>query len=58
MTIGAYFVALTKLNDPQLISLACQIMANEAQHDAMIGLSLPKATPGTAVPYGLVQGIQ
>jgi hypothetical protein len=58
VTIGAYFVALTKLNDPALISLACQIMANEAQHDAMIGLSLPKSTPGSAVPYGLVQGLQ
>ena len=58
VTIGAYFVALTKLNDSHLITLACQIMANEAQHDAMIGLSLPKSTPGSAVPYGLVQGIQ
>jgi Ferritin-like domain len=58
VTIGAYFVALTKLNDSELIGLVCQIMANEAQHDAVIGLSLPKATPGTAVPYGQVQGIQ
>jgi hypothetical protein len=58
VTIGAYFVALTKLNDSELITLACQIMGNEAQHDAMIGLSLPKATPGSAVPYGLVQGLQ
>ncbi len=58
VTIGAYFVALTELNDSQLISLACQIMGNEAQHDAMIGLSMPKATLGRAVPYGLVQGLQ
>jgi Ferritin-like domain len=58
VTIGAYFVALTKLNDSALITLACQIMGNEAQHDAMIGLSLPKATPGSAVPYALVQGLQ
>jgi hypothetical protein len=58
VTIGAYFVALTKLNDSELITLVCQIMANEAQHDAMIGYSLPKATPGSAVPYGLVQGLQ
>lgn len=56
--IGAYFVALTKLQDTEMISLVCQIMANEAQHDAMIGLSLPKATPGSAAPYGLVQGLQ
>lgn len=58
VTIGAYFVALTKLRDTELIQLACQIIANEAQHDAMIGLTLPKATPGSAVPYGLVQGLQ
>jgi len=58
VTIGAYFVALTKLNDSELITVVCQIMGNEAQHDSVIGLSLPKATPGTAVPYGLVQGLQ
>jgi hypothetical protein len=58
VTIGAYFVALTKLRDAELIQLACQIMANEAQHDAMIGLTLPKGTPSSAVPYGLVQGLQ
>jgi hypothetical protein len=58
VTIGAYFVALTKLRDAELIQLACQIMANEAQHDAMIGLTLPKNTPASAVPYGLVQGLQ
>ena len=58
VTIGAYFVALTKLQDAELIRLACEIMGNEAQHDAMIGLSMPKATPGSAVPYGLVQGLQ
>jgi len=58
VTIGAYFVALTKLHDAELIALACEIMGNEAQHDSMIGLALPKATPGSAVPYGLVQGLQ
>ena len=58
VTIGAYFVALMQIKDPELVSLVCQIMANEAQHDAMIGLSLPKATPQSAVPYGLVQGLQ
>lgn len=58
VTIGAYFVALTKLSDPELIKLACEIIANEAQHDAMIGLTLAKNTPATAVPYALVQGLQ
>lgn len=58
VTIGAYFIALTKLQDAELVRVVCEIMGNEAQHDAMIGLSMPKATPGSAVPYGLVQGLQ
>jgi hypothetical protein len=58
VTIGAYFVALTKIQDPELVRLVCEIMGNEAQHDAMIALSMPKAMPGPAVPYGLVQGLQ
>jgi hypothetical protein len=56
-TIGAYFVALNTLENPQLIELACQIMANEAQHDAMLALLLPPGKLGAAVPYGLVQGL-
>lgn len=56
--IGAYFVALQTLDDPDLIELVCQMMANDAQHDAMLGLLLPPGTPGSAAPYGLVQGLQ
>jgi hypothetical protein len=58
VTIGAYFVALTTLQDTDLIELVCQIMANEAQHDAMLGLLLPPGKLGSAIPYGLVQGLQ
>jgi Ferritin-like domain len=58
VTVGAYFVALMKLSDAGLIELASQIMANEAQHDAMLGLLLPPNKPADAVPYGLVQGLQ
>ena len=58
VTIGAYFVALNTLDEPHLIELACQIMANEAQHDAMLALLLPPGKIGSAVPYGLVQGLQ
>jgi Ferritin-like domain len=58
VTIGAYFVALNTLDEPHLIELACQIMANEAQHDAMLALLLPPGKLGSAVPYGLVQGLQ
>ncbi|HEY5429839.1 MAG TPA: ferritin-like domain-containing protein [Solirubrobacteraceae bacterium] len=58
VTIGAYFVALLKLEETGLIELASQIMANEAQHDAMLGLLMPPNKPADAVPYGLVQGLQ
>jgi Ferritin-like domain len=58
VTIGAYFVALIKLQNTDLIELVAQIMANEAQHDAMLGLLLPPHKPASAVPYGLVQGLQ
>jgi hypothetical protein len=58
VTIGAYFVALTKLENRPLIVLAAEIMANDAQHEAILGEQLPKATPGSAVPYGLIQGVQ
>ena len=58
VTIGAYFVALLSVTDPALIGLITQIMANEAQHDALLGLSLPPYKPGSAAPYGLVQGLQ
>jgi hypothetical protein len=47
-----------KINDVDLIELMAQIMANEAQHDAMLGLLMPPGKPGNAVPYGLVQGLQ
>jgi hypothetical protein len=58
VAIGAYFVALNTVQDPHLTELACQIMANEAQHDAMLSLLLPPGKLGSAVPYGLVQGLQ
>jgi hypothetical protein len=58
VTVGAYFVALTKLQDAELITLVCQIMANDAQHESVIGLLMPKSTLGSGAPYGLVQGLQ
>ena len=56
--VGAYFVALTKLQDPRLIELAAQIMASDAQHEALLGEALYPGDAQRAVPYGLVQGIQ
>jgi hypothetical protein len=58
VVVGAYFVALTALSDPKLITLAAQIMASEAQHEALVGEALYPGNAQNAVPYGLVQGIQ
>jgi hypothetical protein len=58
VTVGAYFVALTKLDDRSLITLAAEIMANDAQHEAIIGQLLYKGNIPQSVPYGLVQGVQ
>jgi hypothetical protein len=58
VVVGAYFVALAKFNTPALMTLAAEIMANDAQHEALIGELLNPKRPGAAVPYGLVQGVQ
>jgi hypothetical protein len=58
VTVGVYFVALTKLRDPRLIVLAAEIMANDAQHEAVLGEQLDPGNVAMAVPYGLVQGRQ
>ncbi len=55
---GAYFVALTKLEDPRLIALAISIMSVEAQHEALIGDLLNPGDAQQSVPYGLIQGVQ
>lgn len=60
VVIGAYDVALAMLpsGEADLTELLCQIMANDAQHDAVLGLLLPPGKIADAVPYGLVQGLQ
>jgi Ferritin-like domain len=58
VVVGAYFVALTKLGDPRLITLAAQIMASDAQHEALIGEAIHPGDAQKDVPSGLVQGIQ
>jgi hypothetical protein len=58
VAVGAYFVALTKLDERQLIVLIARMMAADAQHEAILGLQLPPYEPAVAVPYGLVQGVQ
>jgi hypothetical protein len=58
VVVGAYFVALTKLADPRLVTLAAQIMASDAQHEALVGEALYPGDAQKAVPSGLVQGRQ
>jgi hypothetical protein len=58
VTVGAYFVALTKFDDPSLITLIAEMMANDAQHEAILSLQLPPYKIPAAVPYGLIQGVQ
>jgi hypothetical protein len=58
VVVGAYFVALTKLEDPKLIGLVTQIMAADAQHEAIIGSVLYRDDAQQSVPFGLVQGVQ
>ncbi len=58
VAVGAYFVALIKLDDPRLITLIAQIMAADAQHEAVIGELMYHGDAQKAVPYGLVQGVQ
>jgi hypothetical protein len=58
VVVGAYFVALIKLDEPQLIRLLTQIMASDAQHEAIIGELMYPGNAQKSVPYGLVQGVQ
>jgi hypothetical protein len=58
VVVGAYFVALIKLNDLRLVTLAAQIMASDAQHEALVGEALYPGDAQKAVPSALVQGIQ
>jgi hypothetical protein len=58
VVVGAYFVALTTLQDRRLIVLIAQIMANDAQHEALIGELLYPGDTHKAAPFGLVQGVQ
>jgi hypothetical protein len=58
VAVGAYFVALAKLETRSLLTLSAEIMGNDAQHEALIGELLYNGRAADAVPYGLVQGVQ
>jgi hypothetical protein len=56
VVLGAYFVAVGKLEDRRLLRLAASIMGSEAQHEALVGAALYPGRADAAVPYALIQG--
>jgi hypothetical protein len=53
---GAYFVAISKLHDARLLRMAAEIMGNEGQHAALLGLLKHPGDATKAVPNALVEG--
>ena len=53
---GVYFKAMSKLQNPGVLRLAAQIMANEAQHATAISEARRPGDIGQAVPYAFVEG--
>jgi hypothetical protein len=56
ISIGAYFDALKRLNDPALMQLAVEIMGAEAQHASAIGGLLHPGKWDRVVPVASVEG--
>ncbi|MFL5822446.1 MAG: ferritin-like domain-containing protein [Solirubrobacteraceae bacterium] len=55
---SSYFMAIAQLHNPALITLATQILANEAQHWTLLVSLLHKGRPEAAVPHPSVRGSQ
>ncbi len=53
---GAYYVAISKLDDPQLAVVTAEIMACEAQHWTSLSGFLHAGDVNRAVPYPVVLG--
>ena len=53
---GAYYVAVSKLQDRALVQSAAQTMATEGQHAAILGLLKHPHDPARAVPVAFVEG--
>jgi len=58
IVIGVYYKAMPMLEDPGLVRLAAQIMANEAQHATAVSEARRPGDIGQAVPYAFVEGRQ
>ena len=55
-SIGSCFVALRGLTGSAAIVLVASIIANDAQHEAVVTLQQPAATLDAAAPFPLVSG--
>ena len=58
VAVGAYYVALMNLSDGSLARLLAAMMANDAQHEALLHEQLHPGDIAGAIPYGTVQGVQ
>jgi hypothetical protein len=56
-SIGSCFVALRGLTGSAAIVLVASIMANDAQHEAVVTLQRPTLTLADAAPFPLVSGV-
>jgi len=51
-----YYAAISQLRDPELVSLATEILASEAQHWTLLSLLAHNGNPVAAVPDAFVDG--
>jgi hypothetical protein len=56
-SIGSCYVALLGLTGSAAIALVASIMANDAQHEAVVTLQRPTLTLADAAPFPLVSGV-
>jgi hypothetical protein len=56
-SIGSCYVALLGLTGSAAIVLVASIMANDAQHEAVVTLQRPTLTLALAAPFPLVSGV-
>ena len=56
-SIGSCYVALLGLTGSAAIVLVASIMANDAQHEAIVTLQRPMLTLADAAPFPLVSGV-
>jgi hypothetical protein len=55
--IGAAYVAMSQISDGGLALLVAQMMACDAQHEALLEQARHPGAVAAAIPYGVVEGI-